>query len=277
MSITARLLALLFLSSLACSGDGGPQPSGGAGGKADDPAGRAIIELADDWTVVVHGQLVAGEAVIVRYDLDRMTECRARQGGQDAWMVTGFAMIDGGAPAAFEVARLVDGTVVAVDGALALPPGASTLTLFFQSTNVFGCRAFDSNFGADYAFPVSPAADRPVSAVLTFHPDGQVSQDGPVEARSRVLVQYHPDRLATCAQSQGGFPRWAITGHARVDGDGATAFRAVDAEGGQLVATGTLLDVGDGDLLELWFEATSATGCHAFDSNHGGNHRFAIE
>lgn len=273
---THSLVLLLALPALACGAADDPV-AGGAGGKADDLAGRAVIELRDDWTIDVRGQLVAGDEIVVRYDVDRATECRAEQGGRDAWMVTGFAMVDGGEPEAFEVARLVDGELTAIDGALALPDDARTVTLFFASSNVFGCQAFDSNFGANYAFPVSPAADRPVSAVLTFHADGDVTQDGAVEPDSRVLVQYDPERLAICAQSQGGFPRWAVTGHARVDVAAPTSFRAADAAGGALVATDTLVDVDDGAVLELWFEATSVTGCHEFDSNLGANWRFAIE
>jgi hypothetical protein len=62
-----------------------------------------------------------------------------------------------------------------------------------------------------------------------------------------------------------------------VDGLRHTSFGAADSLGGELVPTDRLIDVGDGDLLELWFEASSATGCHQFDSNFGQNHRFPIE
>ena len=248
----------------------------GGGGKADE-LGPPVIELRDDWTVAQSAQLVAGEEVVIRYDLDRLTDCRTESGGQAVWGATGFAIVNGGAPESFAVGRLSGGAVVEEEARLTLPARASTLELFFQSSNTFGCRAWDSNFGANYVFPVSAAPSRPVSATLTFHPDGSVSQDGAVEGGTRVLVQYDPERLAGCAASQGGFPQWAVTGHSTVDGLQRTSFRAAEAAGGALVATDTLIDVGHGERLELWFEAHSATGCHLFDSNFGGNHGFDIE
>ena len=37
------------------------------------------------------------------------------------------------------------------------------------------------------------------------------------------------------------------------------------------------LAVPRGDQISLWFEATSATGCHAYDSNMNANYHYAIE
>lgn len=109
-------------------------------------------------------------------------------------------------------------------------------------------------------------------ANLTFAADFTQHRDGVLSAGGTVTVLYDTSRLAQCQDIEGGHPRYDITANVRFDDapaqtagasvrDGAATF-AIPTDGAQHVA--------------VWFETTSVTGCHAFDSNFGNNYVFDL-
>jgi hypothetical protein len=241
-------------------------------GKADGQ--QVTVTFAEDFSETTDGPLVAGHRVRIRYDLERATACRGFTNGSDAWGVSGSASFDGGDPVVFEVSRIVDGTTTAVTSELAIPHGASRVELWFENTDVFGCHAFDSNEGANYAFAIERNDDL---AVLSFDGDFGETQSGALQANGRVVLHYDPVRLEQCAASSGGMAKWSITAHYAIDGGPEKTTLVTRADGPDLVASDPTIAIGSGRELSLWFDATSVFGCHAVDTNFEANYRFAID
>jgi hypothetical protein len=63
----------------------------------------------------------------------------------------------------------------------------------------------------------------------------------------------------------------------QVDGGAVQSALASRIDGDELVAADPLVTVPPGADLAMWFEATSAYGCDAWDSAYGANYHFAIE
>jgi len=273
MTRTLPYLATALATLAACAAD---QPTsnttGGVGGKAD---GQAVTLTFDaGWNEVADGPLVAGDTVRIDYDLDRLTACRGTDMGSEVWGVTGFAQFDGGQPTSFALSRIAGGEVVPVVAELELPAGAHHVALWFQNANKWGCVAYDSNDSANYGFDLE-AHDG--TEVVAFEADWSETQSGPIHAGDQLVVHYDPARLSGCAGSTGGHAAWGITGYYQVDGGTVKSVFASRAEGAELVAGDPAITVAHGRDLAMWFEATSIWGCHAYDSDLGGNYHFAIE
>lgn len=259
---------LVTLASCAVT----PGSEGGAGGKADGTMTRVTFD--DSWRETADGPIVAGSPIRIRYDLDRLQDCRGETGGSEVWGATGYASFDGGVPKTFAVSRLDGGRVVALEAELDVPSTATSVELWFSSSNRWGCIAYDSNDSANYAFDVEQRSD---TAVLAFDADWTESVSGSVVGGGNVVVHYDPDRLAQCAGSSGGNAQWSVTGYYQVDGGTVKSVSVTRANGTELVPSDPTITVPRGAELSLWFEATSRWGCHAFDSNLGGNYRYDID
>src|SRR6185436_5634782 len=99
-------IVFVFATSLAaCASDGSEDVTGGGGGGGKADGNTASITFADDWSETVHGDLVAGSAVRINYDLDRLQDCRGSTMGSEVWGVSGYASFDGGAPVTFGLSR----------------------------------------------------------------------------------------------------------------------------------------------------------------------------
>ena len=158
------LAALLFTTSLvACTSDSADVGSAGGGGKADGQT--AQITFADDWSETARGELVAGSPVSIRYDLDRLQDCRGETNGSEVWGVSGYASFDGSAPVTFALSRLDGGVVKPVAAELDIPATATSVQLWFSISNRWGCIAYDSNENANYEFDVTAST---AGAVLAF-------------------------------------------------------------------------------------------------------------
>ena len=265
------LASLLATACAAPSDDGG----GGGGGKGDDTTSPRIT-FSDDFSERVSGELVAGGTVSIDYDLDRLSDCRGSTGGSEVWGVTGWVKFGTSAPTSFAVSRLDGGRVVPVVATIDLPESATTMALWFTINNRWGCIAYDSNEGADYHWDVATPSDGD-AIVLDFAADYSLDPSGPVRAGDRVIVHYDPSRLDECAGSTGGNAAWSITGRWQVDGGTVHTLAVTRADGPDLVPADPSFTVPSGRDLALWFEATSVWGCHAWDSNFGGNYHVTIE
>lgn len=266
----STLWRLVPLALLACDAQAGPDL--GPGGKADD-LGEPVITFDGDFNETVEGTLMAGGRARIRYDLDRITDCRSRDHGSDVWAVTGFAGEPGVEPESFAVTELRDGETLAVEAVIELPR-AEAVEFHFRVNDTFGCTAFDSDFGANYRFELEPAVVAP--AVLSFSAAGAVELTGDLAGGGEVVVHYEPDRLPDCRATQGGVPQWGMSGFAQVDDGPVRSFAITQVEGDDRVPSDPLVAIDPGGELALWFEVTSVFGCHAVDDAGGALYRFAL-
>jgi hypothetical protein len=91
----------------------------------------------------------AGDMVVVHYDPARLAQCAGSSGGHAVWGVTGHYQVDGGNVHDVMVARAENDSLVASDPQITVPRGHD-LALWFEATNVWGCHAYDSAYGANY-------------------------------------------------------------------------------------------------------------------------------
>ena len=112
-----------------------------------------IVHFKSDFTTSTEGGVHAGEAITIDYDFRRLTQCRSYEGGNmPAWGITMFSQIDGGTVTTTELDRTVDGDRFGQPVVVTPPQGSHTLSLWFQNTDVYGCNAWDSDFGQNYVF-----------------------------------------------------------------------------------------------------------------------------
>jgi hypothetical protein len=114
------------------------------------PSPRPVIHFGGDWQNRVDGAVGPG-TVLVDYDLSR-AQCHGSQYGSDAYAVTMYTSIDGDTPQPQTITTLVDGRNFATPRYVSLPQGDHTLAIWFENTDVFGCHAWDSNYGNNYSF-----------------------------------------------------------------------------------------------------------------------------
>jgi hypothetical protein len=272
MNRTTTLLATALVTLAGCAQTPGDDASNGTGGKADGTTTK--LTFSDDFSETASGPLIAGDTIRVDYDVDRLTACRGSTNGSDVWSITGWAKFGTAAPKQFALTRLEAGRAVALQAELEIPSSATSVELWFTNNNRWGCNAYDSNEGANYAFDVEQRGD---TAVLAFDSDFSENQSAEIHELDTVVIHYAPERLARCAGSTGGHAAWSVTGFYQVDGGAVKQVMVTRAEGSTLVAADPQITVPHGHDLALWFEATSIWGCHDVDSDYGDNYHFAIE
>ncbi len=107
------------------------------------------------------------------------------------------------------------------------------------------------------------------AAKLVFAPDFTQHREGVLAAGGTVEIDYATTRLDGCKQVQGGNNLWGLTAHMRFDPAGE--LRDV----GVTTGPGSIAVPADARGVAVWFEATSVSGCHQWDSNYGANYYFA--
>lgn len=159
-------LSLIFvgLTAVAAAGLGGcaaPAPDDSADlGTSEAALGEAgTLTFGGDFHVNVSGTLQKGKKVRVAYDANRLTACRGDQNGHPGWTITGFYKIGNGAVHSFEAGGFspsggTEPPVLTLDA-------SGDLQLWFQNNSVWGCNAYDSDFGKNYHFTILPAANEP--------------------------------------------------------------------------------------------------------------------
>lgn len=269
---STKYLATALATLAACAETPDPNSTDPNGGKADGEL--TTLTFGADWRESADGALVAGLPIRINYDLDRMTGCRGSTNGSDVWGITGFAQFDGGVPQTFEVTRIVNGRTVAAPIELDIPARATRVHLWFQNTNRWGCNAYDSNDGANYAFDIE---ERAGVAYAAFDASGAEDLPRAVKAGDQLVIHYEPERLAECAGSTAGNAAWSVTLNYQVDGGTVKKVLVTRADGPNLIASDPEITLARGRDLALWFEATNRWGCHAYDSNNSANYHIAIE
>jgi hypothetical protein len=119
-----------------------------------EDATGTIVHFTSGFSTNVSGTLTAGQNVTIDYDFRRLPTCRSSSGADPAWAITMFSQINGGTVVSQDLDQTVDGYRFAQPGTIALPSSASTLTLWFENDDVYGCNAWDSDYGANYTFSV---------------------------------------------------------------------------------------------------------------------------
>ena len=269
-----RLHSLAFAclaATFACTPDDEEAPAVEVREGTELPANiqPALLEFRDDWTIVNSGgPLVAGNKVVVGYDDDRLTDCRGEQNGQPAWSITGYHQLGGGDVGSFEAGGYSpsQGTE---------PPeftleDSGDLAMWFHNTSVWGCSAYDSNYGANWHFGVG--------ASLSFKTDWVTEALGTPRAGAPLVIAYDPARLPDCRGTKYGHDAWNIRVHYRFDGGPAQYALLTAPQSNLQVPWPAVLDVpaGAGEV-ELWFENQDYYGCKAWDSQFGANYHFDLE
>ena len=90
----------------------------------------------------------------VFYEANRLPQCRGTTNtGGPAWTITGYYSVNGGPVQSFWVAgHSPSGSTAQPSISLSQRGG---LSMWFQVTNLWGCNAWDSNFGANYSFNIN--------------------------------------------------------------------------------------------------------------------------
>jgi hypothetical protein len=228
------------------------------------------LTFNSDWTIAASGALVGGASAKVHYDIARLPQCRTLYHGGPAWGLTANWAADGGFARSVPVVQYLGGVNQPVDAAISIPFGAD-LALWFHNSDESGCSAWDSNYGRDFHFAITP----PPEPVLRFYSNWTTS--GSARAGSDFLVDYDPIRSPTCRATYNEFQAWDITAHARFS-DGSTQDQSVTQPVGTIryAAPGRFHAPAGASFVELWFENTDTSGCHAWDSNYGQNYRFSL-
>lgn len=137
---------------------------------ADDPAActdvtqQSYLRFQQDWRNVQQGALVAGGRVSVDYDLARLPQCvGSTYQGSPAWSTLAHArfrpsgVMTSGPVSEYAYVQNVGYEVVPVAWELELPVGTTSVELWFETSGESCATSWDSNYGANFVFPVLAA------------------------------------------------------------------------------------------------------------------------
>ncbi|XXF78232.1 DUF6209 family protein [Myxococcaceae bacterium GXIMD 01537] len=241
----------------------------GGAAAAQTPA----LHFNADWSITASSDpLPVGAQVAVVYDANRLPQCRGTTStGGPAWSITGFYSVNGGAAQSFWVAgHSPDPNPPAP--ALVLPAGESgDVAVWFQVTSLYGCSAYDSNYGDNFHFNVGAPS-------LQFNADFSEVARGTLKAGQTFILNYDLSRLPNCRQTYNGMPTWEITVTYRFDGGPTTTTPVTTTNGGYTrVSNPTPIAVPAGaHTVEMWFLNADRASCQEYDSDYGQNYRFTL-
>ncbi|GHG81339.1 DUF6209 family protein [Comamonas sp. JC664] len=207
-----------------------------------------------------------GGAVVVNYDVSRLPQCRStNSSGQPTWTITGHVQVNQGPVVSFWVAGHEPNNQP-TQRTLHLPATSTgALVLWFDISSP-GCKAWDSNHGSNYHFPIG-------APTLSFTSNWSELVAGTLRAGEPFIINYDASRLPECRATYNG-PAWAIVAQYRFD-NGPIQETAV-THAGYSVPT-TLTAPAGARNLELWFLNADRSSCMRYDSNYGANYHFTLE
>ncbi len=263
-----RVLPALVLLTLACESSA-PDIDVRQGDAPPPGLAPATLTFTADWQLVSGGgPLVAGNPVEVSYAADRLTQCRGEQNGKPAWTITGYQQLEDGPVGAFEAGGYSPSQNT--QPPIFTPADSGDLALWFHNTNVWGCSAYDSDFGANWHVQVGGS--------LSFKTGWTVETFGAPRPGAALVIAYDPARLPDCRGTKYGFDAWNIRAHYRFDDGPEQTAMLTQAQGNVQVAVPAVLAAPvDAAEVELWFENQSYSGCRAWDSQYGANYHFTLE
>jgi hypothetical protein len=292
-----RWLSLVVTVLAACSAsqpteqETAPAPLTGVDGSTDsaDHACNVVLrELVRESTgggyVVSNGSWVWSGSIEISSEAQRegLVPSALYQSGSDpAWYVATATPSSGAATPGY--ARY-DLTIDAnVPGPTTTSPGPIQVVPYL--TLAQGGRLFDHNRNAgatdnyvmsspDFAVWAEPTVCAPTGgpthANLIFNGDFTQQRTGLLQPGGDVSIVYAASRLGQCEQTQAGLEQWAVTAHVR--------FSPGNEEQDAVVTDvpATMAVPSDAQSVAVWFEATSVSGCHQWDSNYGANYVFQM-
>jgi hypothetical protein len=273
-------LLLLSIASFAALTTACTASSGENATSGDEAiTSAAKLTLSADHKENLDGTAKVGAPIEIDYALERLPQCRGNiGGGGPGWTITGYYSENGGAAKTFDVSKVTaDGLDREAMPAFITPTQAGDLSLWFQVTSVFGCENYDSAFGQNFHVQVGGGVAPEALPTITFDKTGAPSLSGDLKAGGKALVHYEQDRLSVCEQVQGGIPQYGIGGHAQINGGAVITFDTGRAEDGKRVTVDAVVNLTAAGDLALWFETSSVSGCHQYDSNSSANYHFTIK
>lgn len=131
------------------------------------PRAPARIDFLGSFTQEQRGAIVAGHTATLTYAHERLTTCRGTHNGYPAWDITAYvrALPSGQvASGSLKSLQTMGGNpstvnIVSMPFTFSVPVGTTELEVWFKNVTGAGstCEAYDSNFGANYRFPVEAA------------------------------------------------------------------------------------------------------------------------
>lgn len=115
--------------------------------------GGAVLAFDADGSESQSAAVRDGDEVVIHYAPERLAQCAGATGGHPAWGITGNWQVDGGTVHALMVTRASGSELIAADPTITVPRG-HRLAVWFEATSVWGCHAYDSDFGANYTYPI---------------------------------------------------------------------------------------------------------------------------
>ena len=232
------------------------------------------ISFNGDWTVSQSvDPLPPGSTVAIQYDASRLSsQCGGTINGGPAWEITGYYSLNNAPAQSFWVAGHSP-TPNPAAPSITLPANTSgDLAVWFQVTNVWGCNAWDSNYGNNYHFNAG-------NPILFFNADFSEVVMGTPKAGKTFIVTYDLNRLPDCRQTYNGLPTWEIVVEYRFDGGPVTSTPVTTTNGGYTrVTSPTPITAPAGaHQVEMWFKNTDRAGCVRYDSDYGQNYRFNLQ
>lgn len=128
-------------------------------------AQTATLHFKSDFTVETTGRIAVGTKVTVDYDTAR-TPCTGTFRGNPAFTVTGHTRMGAGPETTFVAAGHaptgeLDPTFVVPGVVFGAGAPSTDLQVWFESTSIWGCHAWDSNLGQNYHVDVVLPASAP--------------------------------------------------------------------------------------------------------------------
>jgi hypothetical protein len=271
-ALASSFLALLTASGVTACG-GQLRPAEGETVAADSVA-TPTLSFGADWSVTQSAPVVAGASAVIHYDPARLPNCRAVYHGFPAWGISAYYAVDGGQAFTAPVTQFVNGTVVAVDATIVVPPGHD-LAVWFSNSDEYGCSQWDSSYGNNFHFSVTES----VPALHFRWPSWSVEQSAPLAAGSDILVDYDIRRLPYCRQDYNGMQTWDVTFNYRFDGGAAQSASVTTSPNdyNRVQAPARITTPTGARSMDVWFENHDRTGCQTWDSAYGSNYHFAFD
>jgi hypothetical protein len=236
-----------------------------------------LVRFGDDWSERASGPLLRGGVVAIEYDLDRLPDCRVIYRGFPGWDIIAHAAFDGVVVPGHSVVRSAGPGAYGLErepalAFFAIPWDASELELWFENDQYPPtCRAWDSDFGSNYHFPLLDAASlpSPPGARLVFGAEWREHATGPLFAGAEIEIEASPERFPRCGTAG------EVTAGLRLDDGTVIHVPLVETlEGGARLGRAHLPDRTSG--VEVWLRAADPAGCEEHDSDYGANYPFAV-
>ena len=174
MRTTSQILVSLMLMGAltACGGQETTEPQAtGSASPEIEASNLGRISFDKNWGETLSGTLRQGGDLVINYNLDRLGKCRGTHNGNPAWDIVAHVRFSPGGQHQQGSVRTLDApngvprTNSATSAALTvkIPAGATSAAIWFHNYTGAGssCQAWDSNFGANYTYQISPPASSP--------------------------------------------------------------------------------------------------------------------